>query len=78
MNHLSQLPSINFEKSKIAKLLCLKRTKTVKVIKNILASIIEDDIVKELADKKYSTSLDESIDIANLIIVDHFNEIYFK
>lgn len=66
IDHLSQLPSLSFPDSKLATLISLKRTKCIKIIKNVLSSVIEENMIKELADKKFSIYLDESTDISNI------------
>jgi len=71
IDHLSRLPSLIINDSKISKQISLKRTKCIKLIKNVLASV-EDNIVKEIENKKFSVYLDETTDNANI------GKIYFK
>lgn len=59
IDHLSQLPSLIMNDSKISKQISLKRTKCIKLIKNVLASVVVDNIVKEIENKKFSVYLDE-------------------
>ncbi|KAE9543133.1 hypothetical protein AGLY_003044 [Aphis glycines] len=69
IDHLSQLPRLMMNDSKIAQQISIKRTKCVKFIKNVLASVVEDNIVKEMENKKFSIYLDETTDIANIKVL---------
>ncbi|XP_022160408.1 uncharacterized protein LOC111026609 [Myzus persicae] len=69
IDHLSQLPSLIMNDSKISKQISLKRTKCIKLIKNVLASVVVDNIVKEIENKKFSVYLDETTDIANIKVL---------
>ncbi|KAL4104096.1 hypothetical protein QTP88_019409 [Uroleucon formosanum] len=47
IDHLYQLPSFIMNDSKISQQISLKRIKCIKLIKNVLASVVEDNIVIE-------------------------------
>jgi len=55
--------------SKISKQISLKRTKCIKLIKNVIASVVEDIIVKKIENKNFSVYLDETTDIANIKVL---------
>ncbi|KAF0739258.1 SCAN domain-containing protein 3-like, partial [Aphis craccivora] len=69
IDHLSQLPRLMMNDSKIVQQISIKHTKCVKLIKNVLASVVEDNIVKEMENKKFSIYLDETTDIANIKVL---------
>jgi len=69
IDHLSQLPGLIMNDSKIAQQISLKHAKCIKLIKNVLASVVEDNIVKEIENKKFSVYLDETTDIANIKVL---------
>jgi len=72
IDHLSQLPRLMMNDSKIVQQISLKRPKRIKLIKNFLASVFEDNLVKEMENKKFSVYLFSNI--ANIGKI-HFNQI---
>jgi len=78
INHLSQLQSIISDDSKISKQVSLKRTKCTQIIKNVFSKTVEENIVNDLKQKKFSIYLDESTDISNTkllaVLVKYFSD----
>lgn len=45
--------------SKIAKQISLKRTKCIKLIKNVLGSVVEDNLINYMENKIFSVYIDD-------------------
>jgi hypothetical protein len=65
IDHIVETNKVSFSDSKLAKDMCLKRTKGSMIAKNVLAAQAKEKIRNEIKDNHISVLIDESTDVGN-------------